>query len=77
MSFQPSQAPQTCQPTMSRQSTGSTVTVPVMIRSRVSLRAGLDVVGDGWRVGEGAHVRRRLMSGRDDNAVVQPLPLLA
>ena len=40
MSFQPSQAPQTCQATKNRQSTGRMVIVPVMIRSRVSLWQG-------------------------------------
>jgi hypothetical protein len=57
MSFQPSQAPQTCQATKTRQMTGRMVIAPVMIRSRVSLWHGLDVVGDGLRwVGDGAHV---------------------
>ena len=40
MSFQPSQAPQTCQATKTRQMTGRTVIVPVMIRSRVSFSQG-------------------------------------
>ena len=40
MSFQPSHWPQTCQPTISRQRTGTTVTVPVMIRSSVSFSQG-------------------------------------
>ena len=40
MSFQPSQAPHTCQATMSRQRMGTTVTVPVTIRSNVSCSQG-------------------------------------
>jgi hypothetical protein len=40
MSFQPSHCPHTCQPTISRQKTGRIVTVPVMIRSRVSCSQG-------------------------------------
>ena len=40
MSFQPSHWPHTCQPTISRHRTGRIVTVPVMIRSRVSCSHG-------------------------------------
>ena len=40
MSFQPSHWPHTCQPTITRHSTGTIVTAPVMIRSRVSFSQG-------------------------------------